>query len=98
MPPAHTLDRVLALDVAGTPFEWLLPEEAVTLYAKGKVAWDLGATERLFHGGVNRDGEQSVITIRPIVAVSGSDVVARHADHSYPLGDRGNAMLFKRDR
>ena len=37
-----TIQQVLALDIAGTPVEWLSPEEAVTLYARNKVAWELG--------------------------------------------------------
>lgn len=92
------IEHVLALDIAGNPFEWLTPEEAVTLYVKGKVAWDLGSTERVFVGGFNRMGAQSRVSIKPVVAVAGSHAMVRYADQTFPLSDRSNALLFKRDR
>jgi len=93
-----TFDRVLALDIAGTPYEWISAQEAVTLYARGKVAWDLGTAERIFHGGMNRAGQQSSILIRPILAMAGSDAMVRHMASEIALTDRGNALLFARDR
>lgn len=91
-------EQVLSLDIAGNPHEWLSPQDAVTLYAKGRVAWDLGEAEQRFRGGHNRRGEQSCIAIKPIIALAGSELMVNFADHAIRLGDRGNALLFKRDR
>lgn len=93
-----TIQQVLALDIAGTPFEWLTPEDAVTLYARGKVAWELGDAEKVFRGGYSRLGVQSEIVIRPIIAIAGSEMMARMLRHELPLGDRDNSLLFRRDR
>lgn len=92
------LEHVLALDIAGNPFEWLTPEEAVTLYVKDKVAWELGTTERVFRGGFSRSGIQSRVIIKPIVAVQGSEKMASLSYRTPQLGDRDNALLFRRDR
>jgi hypothetical protein len=92
------IQQVLALNLSGQPFEWLAPEDAVTMYAKGKVAWDLGDTARVFHGGVSRLGIQSAIAVKPIVAVAGSDDMSRWLRHELPLSARDNDLLFKRDR
>ncbi|MBR8173094.1 HNH endonuclease [Burkholderia cenocepacia] len=93
-----TIQQVLALDIAGTPVEWLSPEEAVTLYARNKVAWELGETEKVFRGGYSRFGIQSEIAIRPIIAIAGSEVMARMLRPELPLGERDNSLLFRRDR
>nr|WP_242596799.1 HNH endonuclease [Burkholderia sp. M701] len=93
-----TIPHVLALDIAGTPVAWLSSEDAVTLYAKDKVAWDLGETTKVFRGGYSRLGVQSEIVIRPIVAIAGSEIMSRMLRHELPLGERDNDLLFKRDR
>ncbi|WP_425953245.1 HNH endonuclease [Ralstonia pseudosolanacearum] len=93
-----TIQRVLALDIAGNPYEWLPPEDAVTLYAKGKVAWELGDTEMVFRGGVSNGGVQSMIVIRPIIAIAGSEPMARKLRQELPLGERDNELLFLRDQ
>nr|BDD44954.1 hypothetical protein 7 [bacterium] len=93
-----TIEHVLALDIAGNPFEWLSPQEAVTLYVKDKVAWDLGSTERVFWGGMSRAGQQSSVAIKPIVAVAGSERMVDFTHQPIPLGERDNALLFSRDR
>jgi len=93
-----TFTSVLALDIAGNPFDWITPNEAVTLYAKGKIAWDLGHAERVFLGGYSRSGVQSRIAIRPIIALAGSEIMASFAHQTYRLGERDNTLLFERDR
>ncbi len=92
--------RVLALDVAGNPFDWISHEEAVRLYACGKVAWDLGQNLRTFRGGTNRHGFVSTITIKPIIATSGVNATLQGMIEGgvIALGNRDNALLFKRDR
>jgi len=91
------IQHVLALDIAGNPFEWLSPEDAVSFYAKGKVAWELGDTEMVFRGGFSNLGVQSMIAVRPIIAISGSEAMVSKVRWELPLGQRDNDLLFKRD-
>ena len=69
--------HILALDIAGNPFEWIAPQEAVLYYATGKVAWELGERDLVFRGGYSRSGVQSKITVKPIIAIAGSEIMAR---------------------
>jgi hypothetical protein len=91
-------DHVLALSLSGQPFDWLSIEDAVTVYAKDNVAWDLGNTTRVIRGGTSRLGVDSEIVIRPIIALSRSDVATKWLRHDLPLSSRNNDLLFKRDR
>lgn len=91
-------EHVLALSLSGQPFDWLSIEDAVSAYAKGNVAWDLGDRTRVVRGGMSRLGVQSSITIRPIIALSRSDVATKWLRHDLPLSSRNNDLLFKRDR
>lgn len=88
---------ILALDVAGNPFDWLSAQEAVLYYASGKVAWDLGNHEIVFRGGYSRTGVQSRIIVRPIIAVAGSEIMAHMRRAELVIGNR-NHLLFRRDR
>ena len=36
-------ERILRLNIAGAPIEWLDWQDAVTLQARGMVAWTLGS-------------------------------------------------------
>lgn len=89
--------HILALDIAGNPFAWLTPEEAIHYYAIGKVAWDIGTDDLVFHGGRSNAGVRSIIRARPIIAIAGSEIMARMMRDVLPLGDR-NDLLFRRDR
>lgn len=88
---------ILGLDIAGQPFRWLTPEDAVSYNATGKVAWSIGDPVVIFHGGFNRQGQQSIVESAPIIAIARSDIMAAKALAYPPLGDR-NDVLFKRDR
>ena len=55
---------ILALDIAGNPFDWIAPQDAVLYYALGKVAWELGEDELVFRGGYARSGLQSMTFAR----------------------------------
>lgn len=92
----HT-QQILALDIAGNPFEWITPQDAVHYYATGKVAWDIGETDLVFRGGHDKDGEQSLIAIKPVIAIAGSGIMSRMLRSELPLGDN-NDLLFGRDR
>jgi hypothetical protein len=89
--------HILALSINGYPFDWLTAEEAVHYYATGKVAWELGDTEFVFRGGYSNEGVQSIVKVKPIIAISGSEIMAKKLRMTLPLGD-SNDMLFKRDR
>ena len=88
---------ILALDIAGNPFDWIAPQDAVLYYALGKVAWELGEDELVFRGGYARSGLQSKIAVKPIIAIAGSEIMARMLRKELPLGHE-NHLLFKRDR
>jgi hypothetical protein len=72
----------------------------VRLYACGKVAWDLGQDLHTFHGGTNRHGVVSTITIKSILATNGVNASLEGLIESgvIALGARDNALLFRRDR
>ena len=89
--------HILALDIAGNPFDWLHPQEAILYYAAGKVAWELGDQDFVFRGGFSHVGVQSRITVKPIIAIAGSEIMARMLRAELPLGHQ-NHLLFKRDR
>ena len=86
--------QILGLDVAGNPAQWLTAEQAITAAATGGIAWQWGDAAFVFHGGWNRDGERSIIELRPIVALAGRKPDAWWREE-LPLT---NALLFRRDR
>lgn len=91
--------NVLVLDMAGSPMRWSTPEGVAGDYACGRVAWELGDTASTvtLRGGVNAaSGLPSVLHVRSIVAIRGESH-HRHSVHP-ALPERGNAMLFRRDR
>jgi hypothetical protein len=90
-------NHILALDIAGNPFDWISGQDAATYYASGKVAWDLGEGNMVFRGGYSKSGVQSRIVVKPIIAIAGSEIMARKLRAALPLDDH-NELLFKRDR
>ena len=88
---------ILLLEVGGMPVDWLTPQEAVHYYATSKVAWELGESDLVFRGGHNRLGVQSSIRVKPIIAVSRSEITRAKMRMELPLGDK-NDLLFRRDR
>lgn len=89
--------HILALDIAGNPFDWIAQQDAVLYYATDKVAWELGELDMVFRGGYSRSGVQSKIRVKPIIAIAGSQIMARMLRTELPLGNQ-NHLLFKRDR
>jgi hypothetical protein len=67
------MQRVLQLDVSGTPQAWVTMETAASHYASGTVAWEFGDSPlAVFRGGWNvPTGRQSEIVISPIIALRG---------------------------
>ena len=85
--------RVLRLNVAGQPVEWLSWQDAVCLYARDLVIWSLGEPILEIRGGHSRfDGSRSHIDIHSIIACDGR--VVPPARNVPPLT---NQALFRRD-
>ena len=90
----HRVPRVLRLNVAGQPVDWVSWQEAVCLYARDIVVWTLGDAILRIRGGHNRhDGSRSYMHIHSIIACHGK-VVTR--DGVVP--PLTNQALFGRDR
>lgn len=86
--------RILRLNVAGQPVEWVTWQEAVCLYARELVVWTLGDAIVQIRGGHSRiDGTRSTVDIHSIVACEGRLVPP--ARNVPPLT---NVALFARDR
>ena len=85
--------RILRLNIAGQPIEWLNWQEATCLYARGSVAWTLGEAVRTISGGISRlTGERSRLTLQSIIACHG-DIY--HKPRIVP--PLTNRSLFRRD-
>jgi 5-methylcytosine-specific restriction endonuclease McrA len=86
--------KILRLNLAGLPIEWLNWQEAVCLYARDLVAWSLGDIVRKVHGGLSRaTGARSLIELPSIIACGGGQMARPRTN--YPLT---NPALFARDR
>ncbi len=86
------MNSVLRLDLSGNPQAWISREDAVVLYVKEQVVWELGETKLVMLGGHNRlTAKQSFLEMAPVIATRG-DIGRR-------LMRKGltNRMLFKRD-
>lgn len=86
--------RILRLNLAGQPIEWLNWKEGVCLYARDLVVWSLGGIVRKVRGGRSRlTGLRTTIELPAIVACDGARLspVRKHP----PLT---NKALFHRDR
>ena len=84
--------KILRLNKAGTPIDWITREEAATLVVKEQVVWALGEDAFEIRGGINRLGQRSVLKLPSILASDGS---VKLSDFVPPLV---NAYLFRRDQ
>ncbi len=87
-----TQTRILRLNKAGLPLQWLSREEAATLLVKGLIVWSLGESAVTIRGGINRLGLRSELHIPTIIATDGD---IKHNDHHVPAVC--NRLLFRRD-
>jgi 5-methylcytosine-specific restriction endonuclease McrA len=88
------IPRILRLNVAGQPVEWVSWQDAVCLYARELVVWTLGDAVLEIRGGHSRiDGSRSTIGIHSIIACEGR--VLSTLRNVPPLT---NQALFARDR
>ena len=86
--------RILRLNTAGIPMEWLSWQEAVCLHARELVSWTYGEEVMAVHGGHSRQtGEQTVVTLKSIIACKGK--VFTKSRTQPPLT---NKALFRRDQ
>jgi len=87
---------ILRLDVSGFPVGWIPWQEAVCLYVKDQIAWEVGERNFKIFGGYSRiTGERSALQINSIIAVRGSKVYTGYQTHIPHLTNR---ELFRRDR
>lgn len=85
--------RILRLNMAGQPIEWLHWQQCVNLYARDIVVWSLGGIVRRVYGGRSRfTGRQTYIDLPAIVACDGRRIAPIRQDP--PLTNTG---LFFRD-
>ena len=86
------MNKVLRLDLSGTPTSWLTREDAAVLYSKALVQWEYGAQDIVLLGGINRLGVQSKLAMSPIIATKGEVGGGKKVSDNFT-----NRMLFKRD-
>jgi len=85
--------RILRLNVAGQPIDWVSWQDAVCLYAREIVTWTLGEPVLHIRGGHSRiDSCQSSIDIHSIIACDG-----RVMGPSKGVPPLTNEALFRRD-
>ncbi len=86
--------RILRINTAGFPIEWLSWQEAVCLHARELVSWTYGEEVMEVHGGHCRlTGEQTVMVLNSIIACRGK--VFNQRAKAPPLTNRA---LFRRDQ
>lgn len=86
--------RILRVNTAGHPIEWLSWQEAVCLHARKLISWSYGEEVMAVHGGLSRaSGERTVVRLNSIIACKGK--VFAKARKEPPLTNRA---LFRRDR
>ncbi len=86
--------RILRINTAGAPIEWLSWQDAVCLHARELVSWTYGEEVMAVRGGHSRlTGEQTVVQLNSIMACKGK-VYANARKHP-PLTNRA---LFRRDQ
>ena len=86
--------RILRINTAGAPVEWLNWQQAVCLHARELVSWTYGEEVMAVHGGHSRlKGEQTIVHLNSIIACKGK--VHVNGRKSPPLTNRA---LFRRDQ
>lgn len=81
---------ILKLNKAGSPQAWIDLESAVTAKSKGQVLWEMGSLAATLRGGMQNNGEQSMLDVPAIIAVDG-----RVVEKQVP--NITNEILFSRD-
>jgi 5-methylcytosine-specific restriction endonuclease McrA len=84
--------KILRLNKAGLPVNWLSREETATLMVKDLIVWSLGKTLVEIRGGYNRLGKRAVLRLPTIVACGGK---IHKGNFDPPIE---NKILFRRDK
>lgn len=88
------IPRILRLNVAGQPLDWVTWQDAVCLYTREIVIWTVGDPVMRIRGGHSRiDGMPSSVDIHSIIACDGRVVSKEKA-----IPPLTNQALFGRDR
>lgn len=85
---------VLALDISGTPRQWISHDDAILYHASNRVAWSLGDIVAKYHGGVQSNGKISYLETSSIIAIKGHGF----NPNKHSLVRLSNKTLFGRDR
>ncbi len=86
--------RILRINTAGVPVDWLSWQDAVCLHARELVSWTYGEEVMTVHGGHSRlTGEQTLLNLNSIIACKGKVYNKVHKEP--PLT---NQALFRRDQ
>ena len=90
------LPKVLRLDIAGNPVEWITYEAYAYYFAKDLIGWSMGDLDVDVFGGKSRmTGEQTIMPMNTIVAIKGKvNERQMRQNRRVPLT---NPALFKRD-
>ena len=92
--PGSAPPRILRLNRAGHPVDWMNWQEAVCLYSRELVLWTLGDEVLRIHGGFSRSlRKRSELGIHSIIACDGRLSVPQRS-----LPPLTNRALFRRDR
>lgn len=85
--------RILRLNIAGQPIEWLNWKDAVCLYVRDLVHWSLGGHVRRVYGGHSRvTGLQTHMDLQAIIACGGNRLAPMRL-----VPPLTNQALFARD-
>lgn len=90
------LKDVLITDLNGQPREWTTRQIAVCYEARKKVKWRSGDVIKTFRGGLDANGNQSIVEIRPILGVTGPLVGEKWLEGTSVYVERN--ILYARDR
>jgi 5-methylcytosine-specific restriction endonuclease McrA len=86
--------RILRLNLAGYPIEWLSWQEAVCLYARDIVVWTMGNPVLTIRGGISRyTGIPSGAEVHAIIACEGRILPQKRS-----IPPLTNKALFRRDQ
>jgi 5-methylcytosine-specific restriction endonuclease McrA len=85
--------KILRLNLAGQPINWLDWQEAVCIYARDLVVWSMGEVVRQVHGGHSRlSGKRSLIELPSMIACGGEQLARPRTNPALT-----NPTLFARD-
>ncbi len=85
--------KILRLNLADQPIEWLAWQQASCLYARDLVVWPLGDVVRKARGSIRRlNGQQSVQSLPRIIAGGGDRLTPPGQFHRL-----SNPALFSRN-